>query len=303
MPGPGELLLTEIMRDPAAGGRTWIELLVLADGPRNLAGCELWAPDGLGNYELPADEPILVDPDHLVLLAGPGAVNDGLQGVDASFGALDLTGVDGILGLVCDGQLVDGVDLSVGDYPADDGRSIQLSPSYFEVEANDDSDAWCSSYIAYGFGNEGTPGAPNISCNTDIDWCRMFFPAYSAIAAGGSFEVAAHVFDGGLTDQTEGAPDTADGFLAEVGYGPDGGHPLMDPDSFTWFEAVADEDPPSFVDPDEDRYLGSITIDTSGVYDYAARFSADGGYNWLYCDLDGSSNAYQVDKAGHATVF
>ncbi len=303
MPGPGELLLTEVMRAPASGGRAWIELFVLADGPRNLGGCELWGPDGLAAYELPASEPIIVQPDQLVLLAGPGAINDGLQNVDGSFAGLDLSAAAGILGLVCGGQLVDGVNLSVGAFPDDDGRSMQLSPSWLDVDSNDDADTWCSSYLAYGFGNEGTPGAPNISCDTQIDWCRMFFPAYSAISAGGSFEVYAHIYDAGLTDTTKNAPDGAPGLIAQVGYGPDGAHPLMTPDDFVWFDAGAVEDPPDFVDPEEDRYAGSITIDASGVYDYAARFSADGGYNWLYCDLDGSANAYQVSKAGHAVVF
>ena len=62
------------------------------------------------------------------------------------------------------------------------------------------------------------------------------------------------------------------------------------------------EDPPDFVVTIHDRWVGSLLISLPGSYDYASRLSLDGGYTWLYCDLDGSNNGYSAEEAGTVNV-
>ncbi|MCA9710832.1 MAG: hypothetical protein KDK70_33630, partial [Myxococcales bacterium] len=57
------------------------------------------------------------------------------------------------------------------------------------------------------------------------------------------------------------------------------------------------------VEPNNDEYQGELSIDTAGIYDYAARISGDSGTTWVYCDLDDLLNGgYTPDQAGHAEV-
>ena len=310
-PGPGEALLTELMRAPAdtwVAARQWFEVRSLVDDERSLAGCVVVGPGG-GAAEVVegAGLGLVFEGGELLLLVADGAGGDGLPAPDGFFDeALDLGAAEGEVRLECDGAVVDAVDLGSVDgattFPTTPGASAQLDPGWMDPDDNDAPGVWCSGYLPYGAGGLGTPGSHNLACDTDIDWCRTWYPAFMAIPAGGAFEVQAHVFEAGLTDQTSGAPDLIEGFYAQVGFGPDGSSPEVEPEAWGWSDAVPDEEPPGFVPPKDDRWIGAVAIDEVGAWDFAARFTADGGLTWKYCDLDGSSNGYSPAKAGHVSV-
>ncbi len=298
-PGPGEAIFSEIMRSPdptLVAARPWLEIMSLADGPRSLAGCLLISP--AGSHELLDD--LVFDESELLLIVGEASVSDDLPAADGTVAGLTLDAT-GELRLECDGVIVDAVDVT-GGFPDTVGAAMQLDPGWLDPADNDNAGVWCDAYLLYGAGGFGTPGTHNLACDTEIDWCRTWYPAFMAIPAGGSFEVQAHVHEAGLTDLTKGAPDLLNGFWAQVGYGPDGHDPQTEPGAWQWEDAAPDDDPPAFVPTKDDRWLGDVSIPEVGTWDYATRFTADGGLTWKYCDLDGSSNGYSPAKAGHVTV-
>jgi hypothetical protein len=134
-----------------------------------------------------------------------------------------------------------------------------------------------------------------------VDWGILDRPtSITSMANEPTVEIFGQVYEPGIT---EGIGQGA-GIIAQLGYGPDGSYPAED---WIWVDAVyvGDAGP---VD-EYDEYGGSLTVDTNGQYDYAYRFSLDGGVSWIYADTDGTdigsgngSNGYSPPKAGSLTV-
>lgn len=93
--------------------------------------------------------------------------------------------------------------------------------------------------------------------------------------------------------------DTADPalYVAEVGYGLRGTSPAEDP-SWTWAPLDVEE-----VTGGTITYLGSLKVALGGYLDMAARVSSDGGYTFVFGDLDGSGNGYDPPSAAKLTVW
>jgi glycosidase len=86
------------------------------------------------------------------------------------------------------------------------------------------------------------------------------------------------------------------GILAQVGYGADGSDPATT--VWNWWDAAFNADIGN-----NDEYRGTLLPEAAGNFDYAYRYSTDGGNSWVYADLDGSSNGYQTTQAGALTVI
>jgi hypothetical protein len=305
-PSVGELVVTEVMRQPHLNNRHWFELYVTADSPRNLAGCGLM--DGALNLVMFGASPIIVQPGQFVLVGEVSPTNDGLPAPDVTvpIGVLNLLATDEPLIVNCMGSFVDLVDLPTGTalnpFPTAPGVAMQVSPGNYDGDKNDTADLWCAAEDPYGFGIYGTPGAPNPACNADIDRCRLWYPAFASGSVGEVIEALAVVFEEGITDLTLGAPDSSPGFIGEIGIGPDGVSPELQPEEFSWFSCAPNYEAPNTVPPQDDMYGAWVIPSSSGTFDLAARFSPDAGTTWLYCDFDGSDNGYQLDKAGHVLV-
>jgi hypothetical protein len=140
------------------------------------------------------------------------------------------------------------------------------------------------------------------------DWCRLQWPyAIGPVLAGTGTTVYGRVYEPGLTTRTQYTdPDPM--LIAQVGWGPAG-----DPRTttgWTWSDAGANEgyDGNEAGEPNNDEYMATLAPATSGSFDYAYRFSRDGGFSWLYCDRnagqgsDGSQDDYQPANAGKLTV-
>jgi hypothetical protein len=138
-----------------------------------------------------------------------------------------------------------------------------------------------------------------------IDFCRVQFPTTIMATAGMSTTVFGRVYAMGLTTRTTGT-DTDALLVGEVGSGPDGSHPSTP--GWTWTRATANSayGPGSAgFEANNDEYQGSLSRPSAGSFDFAFRFSGDGGLTWTYCDtLDaGSSDGYQLAHAGSLTVM
>lgn len=130
------------------------------------------------------------------------------------------------------------------------------------------------------------------------DDCRLQAPSAVTAQAGETVTVYGQVREAGLTDQSESNDPS---ITSQVGYGPDG----SDPSGVSWTFVAAGPNPgygsgsPGF-EAAYDEHVGSFSAPSAAQspYDYAYRFSLDGGNSYAYCDLNGSSNGYSAANAG-----
>lgn len=145
-----------------------------------------------------------------------------------------------------------------------------------------------------------TPTATNTATATrtpapteEVDYAQLQEPPRTTVIVGNpTTAIYGVVGEEGVT----GGLGQGAGIVGELGYGPDASDPTQNPTEWIWF-------PATYVgDMDElDRYGAILTPNKPGRFDYAYRFSLDGG-PWTYGDLDGSSNGYDPAQAGDLLV-
>ncbi len=303
-PNPGDVIITELMYDPERAlpddEAEWIEVQNVSRNAVRLDGC--YVADSVSEARI---ERLVLPPQGVGLFArnGDPDLNGGLE-PDAVF-AFGLNNVGEAISLRCGEVEIDRVVYDVGDdFPVARGRSIQLDRAARDGQANDDGANWCLAERAY-FGEDtedvhyGTPGEPNPACGAQdnrIDFCRLQPPAELRANAGSVFTTMARVLEAGVTDRSE-ATDLDEDVVAQAGFGARGSLPAEA--DWSWFEG---EPNPAWVDlaePGADEYLRTIRVPDPGEYDFAWRFSRDGGQTWLYCDAEeGSVNGYSPNSTG-----
>ncbi|MEQ1567951.1 MAG: lamin tail domain-containing protein [Myxococcota bacterium] len=155
---PGDLVITEIMRNPAAVSDSvgeWFELQNVSGGDIDLDGLEIWDADT--DHDV-VGGPLVVPDGGVVVFAvsADPAANGGV--------AADVTLPDQVLANSADelyvgvGSLVlDAVEWGAG-WPAPNGASITLGAGG-TAASNDAPSGWTASTATYGAGDRGTPGA------------------------------------------------------------------------------------------------------------------------------------------------
>lgn len=163
-PGPGDVVVTELMANPEALADTageWIELHNPDPRrPLSLAGCELddggASPRSIDALEVP--------PGGFVTIArgaSPGFAPDLVT-------PLSLSNASDRVVLRCGRVEIDAVSYDVAaGFPLASGASMALDPGALDADANDRADAWCLGQGDYAGGDQGTPGAPNPGCFGD----------------------------------------------------------------------------------------------------------------------------------------
>ncbi len=135
------------------------------------------------------------------------------------------------------------------------------------------------------------------------DWCGIQWPQADTVTIGVdtlSSMIYGQVYESGVTDVDTLGKDR---FVVQLGIGPAGSTP--DDANWTWTDAVFNSDHGNSNNNYE--YMAQIDVRnlTPGVYDYAFRFSIDGG-PWVYADWGqsgGSSDGYQPENAGKLYVM
>lgn len=137
----------------------------------------------------------------------------------------------------------------------------------------------------------------------NIDFCRLQFPLGITETVGTNVDVFARLFIEGLTNQS-GVNDPAPEVIGYVGYGPDGSDPSG---PWTWAQGMPNPGygpaSPGY-EMNNDEYQAVLVVPgPPGEYDFAFRFSGDGGATFTYCDggNEGSSNGYNPADAGQMT--
>ena len=162
-PGPGDLVITEVMPNPDAvtdANGEWFEVLVTANVDLN--GLELGRTEGSPDVTLaPGGECIAVDAGTRVVFArnSDPLENGGLPEPVATFG-FNLVNSDGTLFVGLAGETLD----AIGWGAAPVGASLSLDPTLENTTDNDDPANFCSATTPYGDGDLGTPAGANDSC-------------------------------------------------------------------------------------------------------------------------------------------
>ncbi len=260
-------------------------------------------------------DPLLLAPGELALFARSAyhEFNGGLDPLQ-TFG-FQLVNAGDSLTLTCGAVQVDRVEYSTAlGFPVAAGRSLSLDPGAFHHQLNDIGANWCTGSDVYyedSAGdperhNHGTPGTENPPCFPRVAWCRLQPPLELERRAGESIEVFGRVFEPGVTP-TGTTEEIAAAIIGEVGIGPVGTRPDLDPDG-DWSYVRAAPNPAHV--PDNERadaeYVAVLAAPAPGTYSFAYRFKLASSPGWQYCDgdtghpgEDGSEDGYQPDNAGH----
>ena len=141
---------------------------------------------------------------------------------------------------------------------------------------------------------------PSVLNETDqpgeADYCTIQFPLSFAVDAGLlTPPIYGRLFEAGVTP-VAGAPA---GWIAQVGYGPDGSDPWTGAWQFTGAAY-------NLQVGNDDEFQGSFVAPAPGTYSYVYRFSGDGGGTWTYCDTDGAGSnsglTFEAINLGTMTV-
>ena len=174
-PGPGDVVITEILANPTGSdsGKEWFEVLVRADVDLNGLGLGTQPPAVLETLTGPACLAVAAG-SYLVFAHNDGSTDDGgLPREDFHFG-FDL--VNAGRGLFLGrGDAVDAavdVDVVIVDAvtyaTTSEGVARSLDAEHLDAAANDDDASWCAASSAYGAGDRGTPGAANPRCHATL---------------------------------------------------------------------------------------------------------------------------------------
>jgi hypothetical protein len=126
-----------------------------------------------------------------------------------------------------------------------------------------------------------------------LDWGNLQWPpATTSIVGTASVDIYGRCW---LNGQTEG-PGQAPGVTAELGYGPAGS---AAPGNVSWTWVSAAYNPA--VTNNNDEYVATVSISSTGTYSYAYRYSRN-GLDWTYGDRDGSNNGWANNQAGTIVV-
>jgi hypothetical protein len=313
---PGEVVISEILRDPAGvdTDREWFELYNASEDFLVLDGCVVGDLRNDAHTIAPV-RPLLFAPGRYLVLAQSAAtaVNGGVS-VSYAYGRSITLGnsADEVV-LTCGGVVIDQVAYGAG-WPSQAGAALSLDPDALDADANDVPGNWCAATEPFGDGtSKGSPGVQNPPCgvDTEVDWCRYQWPLEQESPAGTSFTAYGRVYDQGVTDRSD-AVDPYARLVGAAGYGPDGSDPAAAGSGWTWFAATPNPgwNGSTAGEPDNDEYQATVVAPTTGTWDLAFRFSLDGGQTWLYCDRDaraaggqdGSADGYQPANAGSLTT-
>lgn len=170
---PGDLIITEIHKDPNAVGDEageWFEIHNPTAKTFDLTG--LVARDEgtpADRFDFPDDMVVVAPLGYVVLVReGDPAINGGVDG-DVVYGGTQppfelVNGADAVV-IVNDQSAVE-LDRVIynGTFPTGVGRAMSLDPDFYSLEGNDQATSWCDAPMTFGDGDFGSPGEDNPPC-------------------------------------------------------------------------------------------------------------------------------------------
>lgn len=164
---PGDLVITEIMQNPAIGDGDdgeWFEFTNTTTELINLTGL-VFSDDGGNTATL--EEYIAIAPGEYLVFGGSDdqATNGGVNLDWAYDNAVGLANSEDAVILRYGTVVFDEVAYDNGlTFPDPDGMSMSLDPGSIDATANDDGTNWCAGSTVFGAGDLGSPGDANPPC-------------------------------------------------------------------------------------------------------------------------------------------
>lgn len=167
-PVPGDLVITEVMQNPAAVGDSSGEWFEIQNRSAQAVDLDGWTISDNGSDTHVIAGPLEVPAGGAVVLGNNGdlATNGGAA-VDYSYGTdFFLSNSDDELVLTApDLTEFDRIEWDGGPvWPDPTGAAMQLDPVFTSATDNDDGATWCTASAPYGAGDLGTPGTANPAC-------------------------------------------------------------------------------------------------------------------------------------------
>ncbi len=162
----GDLVITEVMRDPNAVDDTdgeWLEIYNASGRSIDLDGLVI-RDEGSDSYAVSGS---LLFADGTTLIFGNNAdpASNGGIPVDHAYSGLLLGNNADELVLENAGGILDRIAWDNGNsWPEPIGASMNLDQGLIDATDNDLAGSWCASTSALGSGDRGTPGALNEAC-------------------------------------------------------------------------------------------------------------------------------------------
>jgi hypothetical protein len=302
---PGDLVITEIMKNPAAvadANGEWFEIYNASGGEINLSGLEI-KDDGTDSHTIPSDVLVAAGDYALLAINDDSGTNGGLPPVDYEYSGFTLDDTEDEIVLMSGAVEVDRVAYGGRTgFPDPTGASMYLIDVVLDnnVGSNWAEDTW----HVYGDGDFGTPGVANehddIAPSSSVDippdwWVESFFDvSYSADDGAGSGVASVELFyqiDGGgylsygtfTSSPVEDFPTGVDGVYDFYTVATDNAGNVEDPPGTPDGTMTVDTQPPTgtFNINGGDEYTSSpdVTLyldfsDENGVAD--ARFRNEG---------------------------
>lgn len=171
---PGDIIITEIMNNPAAVSDTtgeWFEVYNTTGSAIDMDGWTL-KDDGSNLHVLDAavgGTTIVPANGYLVLGRSSDTTVNGNAPVDYSYDTDGFTlgnGSDEVVLILPDGVTeISRINYDNGaTFPDLSGESMQLDPAFLNSNDYDDGNNWCPAITPYGDGDLGTPGTANDAC-------------------------------------------------------------------------------------------------------------------------------------------
>ena len=233
------------------------------------------------------------------LATGPQAVVD-LAAASAGSGAIELSWTSGAAATAYDvyrSLLSGGGYELVTSHPADapgaassytDSGLINGTTYHYVLVARDGSG------LASDYSNEAsaTPGFD--LGNSSTSWFNLQWPpamTHTISTTDETDTIYAQIWIDGTTNASSSA---VAGVRAQVGLGPDGTQPAG---SWSWTEMAFGSN-----QGNNDEYTATLLPTETGSFDYAVRWSGDGGATWFLADLNGPQRDGTLDNPGSLTV-
>ncbi len=171
----GDLVITEIMYNPYAGGAVtdsageWFEVYNNTATSVDLGGLVI-TDNAKDTFTVPGGSVIAAKGYYVFATKADPTVNGGVTVGYAYGSAMTLNNTFDTIALQSNGVIIDTVtyDITKGWLNVN-GVSLSLSPSSTTASANDDPASWCGATSAIADGDKGTPGSANDFCQVDTD--------------------------------------------------------------------------------------------------------------------------------------
>ncbi len=165
---PGDIVINEIMQNPAAVSDTygeWFELYNATSSPLELNGCVI-RDNGTDSHAIATSSLVIPVGGYLVLARNGDPSQNGGVTPDYVYSSFILGNADDEIILECNQIEIDRVVYDDGTtFPDPTGTSMILAHPALD---NNLGSNWCESSSSYGDGDLGTPGALNDSCQEII---------------------------------------------------------------------------------------------------------------------------------------